>query len=54
MASLVGAASMTAQQYMDLEILHELGHALGEDHPGTSDANGAKGYNTNIWENCFQ
>ncbi|MGO9095484.1 MAG: RHS repeat-associated core domain-containing protein, partial [Bryobacteraceae bacterium] len=52
MAQQVGAASMTAQQFVDLIILHELGHVFTQQHGGTSGVT-TQQYNTNIWDNCF-
>jgi hypothetical protein len=47
----VGATSgMTADQFMDLTILHELAHSFGVNHPsGDSSAE-----DTNIWINCLK
>jgi RHS repeat-associated protein len=49
MAFNVGAASMTATQFMDFTLLHELAHSLGGQHP----PNDATDFNKNIWSNCF-
>jgi hypothetical protein len=53
-AGRVGTASMSASQFMDLTILHELAHSFGLDHPGTNDANDVAGFNKGIWELCFK
>jgi hypothetical protein len=46
----VGAASVTAAQFMDLTILHELAHSYGVDHPRTD----ASAFDSAIWRDCFK
>lgn len=49
-AALVGAQSITVQQFLDLTVLHELAHSFGytgrEGHESTLDPE--------IWKNCFK
>jgi hypothetical protein len=49
-AEQVGAATMTAQQMLDLTFLHELAHSFGVGHDG---AVGTGQMNTAIWDSCF-
>jgi hypothetical protein len=53
-ANRVGANGMSAEQFMDFAILHEIAHSFGLSHPGTNAVNDAAGYNKAIWENCFK
>jgi len=46
----VGAASVTAAQFMDLTILHELEHSFGGGHPETD----ADAYDRGVWRDCFK
>lgn len=46
----LGIASMTAQEFMDLTLLHELSHRFGRDHP----AGDAKDLDREIWKACFK
>jgi len=42
--------SMSAQQFMDLTVLHELAHAYKVNHPNSDHT----AFEKNIWENCFK
>lgn len=46
----VGVASVTAEQLMDLTILHELAHSFGSRHPETD----ATAFDHAIWKDCFK
>jgi hypothetical protein len=46
----INAGSISATQFMDLTILHELGHKLGADHPKGNHTD----YEKAIWEGCFK
>jgi RHS repeat-associated protein len=48
----VGAASITANQFVDLMMLHELAHSFGQNH-GDDDASVTR-FQRNIWSSCFQ
>jgi hypothetical protein len=43
----VGASSMTVEQFMDITMLHELGHKLGVK----SDQQSVE---TQMWKDCFK
>jgi RHS repeat-associated protein len=45
----LGIGSMTANQFTDLILLHELAHSFGRNHPVDTQA-----YDQNIWSHCFQ
>ena len=47
LARSVGQLTMTNDQFVDLIILHELGHIFGLTHPDQ------RAYDTNIWRHCF-
>jgi RHS repeat-associated protein len=54
-ADRVGATGMSGQQFMDLEVLHEIAHSFGASHPGADGAaNDTAGYQKMIWESCFK
>jgi hypothetical protein len=46
----LGISSMTAAQFMDLIVLHELAHSFGQNHPSGNSAS----YDQNIWNNCLK
>jgi hypothetical protein len=46
----VGAASMTAAQFVDENLLHELSHTFGQDHPRDNST----AFDRNIWSHCFK
>jgi RHS repeat-associated protein len=45
----LGVASVSAQQFMDLTILHELAHAFKVNHPNGDHT----AFEKRIWEHCF-
>jgi uncharacterized protein RhaS with RHS repeats len=42
--------SVSASQFMDLTLLHELAHSFGVNHPGDN----SEAEDSNIWKSCFQ
>jgi hypothetical protein len=51
MAAREDIPSMTANQFMDLVIAHELSHSFGEQHEADV---GVEEFDKNIWRSCFQ
>jgi len=46
----VGTATMTSLEFMELTILHEMGHGAGLDHPRGDSSD----YNKAIWDTCLR
>ena len=42
--------TISASQFMDLTLLHELAHSFGLDHPATDSTD----FDENIWMHCFK
>jgi RHS repeat-associated protein len=53
-AARVGADAMSANEFMDLTLLHEMAHSFGLNHPGTNGVNDTAGFNKAIWTACFE
>jgi RHS repeat-associated protein len=48
----LGISSMTAEQFMDITIAHELSHSFGTKHQNDPDS--ITNLDKNIWEKCFK
>ena len=47
------AGALTAEQFMDFYIFHELAHSFGLQHNGDQLGTTQSFYNEAIWKSCF-